>query len=58
MIIKVKDEQGLGNALTMDGFTDRQICGVYDAVRSELKRVAELVFLEIKEETLSEVIVA
>ena len=58
MIIKVKDEQGLGNALMMDGYTDRQICGVYDAVRAELKKVAELVFQEIKEEALPDVIVA
>lgn len=52
MTIIVKDEEGLGNALMMDGYTDPQICGAYDAIRDQFREAAVLVFSEIMGEPL------
>lgn len=52
MTIIVKDEEGLGNALMMDGYTDAQICDAYDAIRNQFRESAVLVFSEIMGEAL------
>ena len=52
MTIIVKDEQGLGNALMMDGYTDPQICKAYEAIRDCFRKTAHYVFSEVLETTL------
>lgn len=56
MNILVKDEEGLGTALMMDGYSQNQIIEAKRAIRRLFSEAAEFVFLKIMGKELPETI--
>ena len=47
MNIIIQDDQGLGTALSNNGFTQRQIIDVKELIRTKFKEIASIVYSEV-----------
>lgn len=56
MTILIRDDEGLGNALMMDGYTDRQVSDACLAIRRQMREAAVLVFSDLLDRDLPETI--
>ena len=56
MKIRIVDEEGLGTALMMDGFTDREIDNARQVIRSQFGEVAKTLLLSVLEKNIPETI--